>query len=55
MVAEATCASTYVFTAFCVGNNWSLVPKVVVVDLFAEFSFNANALLFAISFASTSA
>ena len=30
--------STYVFTAFCVGNKTSLVPNAVVVDLFAEFS-----------------
>ena len=32
------CASTYVLTAFCVGNNTSLVPKVVIFDLFTEFS-----------------
>ena len=47
-------ASTYVLTAFCVGNNTSLVPKAVAVDLFAEFSFVANATAVAASFASTS-
>ncbi len=47
--------STYVFTAFWVGNKTSLVPKVVVADLFAVSSFNAKALLVAISLASTSA
>ena len=31
--------STYDFTAFWVGNKTSLVPKVIVVDLFAVFSF----------------
>ena len=36
-------ASTYVFTAFCVGYNTSLVPRVVFVDLFTTFSFNKSA------------
>ena len=54
-VPAVVLASTYVFTAFCVGNNTSLVPKEVAVDLFAEFSFNPNAVVVAVSFASTSA
>ncbi len=47
--------STYVFTAFWVGNKTSLVPKVVVADLLAVFSFKAKAELEAVSLASTSA
>ena len=39
----ATAASTYVLTAFCVGNNTSLVPSVVIIDLFAVFSFKSSA------------
>ena len=42
VVTVAIFPSTYVFTAFCVGNNTSLVPKVTVVDLLAVFSFKAN-------------
>ena len=34
--------STYVFTAFWVGNNTSLLPRVVTADLFAVFSLIAN-------------
>jgi hypothetical protein len=34
--------STYVLTAFCVGNKTSLVPSVVVADLFAVFYFKAR-------------
>ena len=41
MVAIA--ASTYVLTAFCVGNKISLVPSVVVADLLAAFSFVSKA------------
>ena len=40
--------STYVFTAFCVGNKISLVPNVVVVDLLTLFSFKFNAVWVAI-------
>jgi len=47
-------ASTYVFTAFCVGNKTSLVPKDVAVDLFNVFSFVDKATNVAASFASTS-
>ena len=35
-------ASTYVLTAFCVGNKTSLVPSVVVTDLLAVFSLSAS-------------
>jgi hypothetical protein len=45
--------STYVFTAFCVGNKTSLVPNVVVVDLFAVFSLVANADVVVAAFAVT--
>ena len=36
-------ASTYVLTAFCVGNKTSLVPSVVTIDLLALFSFKSSA------------
>ena len=36
-------ASTYVFTAFCVGNKTSLVPSVVATDLLAVFSLISSA------------
>ena len=39
----ATAASTYVLTAFCVGNKTSLVPSDVVTDLLAVFSFKSSA------------
>ena len=39
----ATAASTYVLTAFCVGNKTSLTPSVVVADLFAAFSLRSSA------------
>ena len=55
VVPAVVLASTYVLTAFCVGNNTSLVPKAVAVDLFAAFSFRPNAVVVAVSFASTSA
>ena len=42
--------STYILTAFCVGNNISLEPNVVVVDLFAASSFNTNAAVVAVAF-----
>ena len=42
--------STYVFTAFCVGNNTLLVPKDVVVDLFPASSFKAKAAVVAVAF-----
>ena len=44
-VAAVALASTYVFTAFCVGYNTSLVPKAVAVDLLLRFSFNKSALV----------
>ena len=37
--------STYVLTAFCVGNKTSLVPKAVAVDLFAVFSLVPSAVV----------
>ncbi len=40
IVAPAIAVSTYVFTAFWVGNKTSLVPKLVIVDLLTAFSFN---------------
>ena len=40
----ATAASTYVLTAFCVGNKTSLVPSVVVTDLLTVFSFKSSAI-----------
>ena len=43
MVTPATAASTYVLTAFCVGNKTSLVPSVVVADLLAVFSLASSA------------
>ena len=43
MVAAATCVSTYVFTAFCVGYNTSLVPRVGVVDLLESVSLISRA------------
>ncbi len=39
----AIAASTYVLTAFCVGNKTSLVPSVVVADLLVLFSFRSKA------------
>ena len=42
-VARVVSASTYTFTAFCVGKSISDVPKVVVLDLFAAFSLRASA------------
>ena len=38
----AAAASTYVLTAFCVGNKTSLIPSVVVADLLAVFSFTSK-------------
>ena len=38
----AIAASTYVLTAFCVGNKTSLVPSAVVTDLLAVFSFKSK-------------
>ena len=39
----AMAASTYVLTAFWVGNKTSLVPSVVIIDLLAAFSFKLSA------------
>ena len=49
IVAEAIWLSTYVFTAFCVGNKTSLVPNAVTADLFAVFSLVANAAVVAVA------
>ena len=48
-----TLPSTYVFTAFCVGNKTSLVPKPVAVDLLAVFSFVNNAAVVVVAFVVT--
>ena len=42
IVTPATAASTYVLTAFCVGNKTSLLPSDVVADLLAIFSFRSR-------------
>ena len=39
----AIAASTYVLTAFCVGNKISLLPSAVVTDLLTVFSFKSSA------------
>ena len=43
ILPETICASTYVFTAFWVGNKLLLVPKLVLVDLLSVFSLAFNA------------
>ena len=45
-VAPNTVASTYVLTAFCVGNNVVLEPN-AAFDLFEASSFNPNAVVVA--------
>ena len=43
MAVVAMAASTYVLTAFCVGNRTSLIPSVVAADLLAIFSLRSSA------------
>ena len=38
IVTLVICVSTYVFTAFCVGNKTSLLPNAVLTDLLSVFS-----------------